>query len=197
MDTKIEAKPQLASTDSITSPIATPSTPINETQTPAPVDPVDPVDPMDIKPENSVLNKTVSKGVDLKDSMASADEIQNYGSLNNEIVKRKMNYSLIAIIAGVLVLGITAVTYYFLVISKQSSSQTTGTMSETPVAVEETAPEETQPTSNQNVNTDIGADQVINDLNGVGNSGSTTQIQTELDAIDFEGIDTTLQLSDF
>ncbi|PIR42291.1 hypothetical protein CO058_01805 [candidate division WWE3 bacterium CG_4_9_14_0_2_um_filter_35_11] len=167
-----------------------------------------PVDPMDIKPENSVLNKTVSGGVDLDAEMANAskkapvsnqanpaDSSNFANNLNNEIVKPKMNYSLIAIIAGILVLSATALAYYFLVFSKQKTENIPVATVETPAVVQETPVVEAPP--QESVVTDIGADTVIDQINSIGNSDSTTQIQNELDSLDFDGIDTSLQLSDF
>lgn len=163
------------------------------------------VDPMDIKPENSVINKTVSGGVDIAAETANAakqapiSNSTNFAdTLNNEIVKPKMNYSLIAVIAGVLVLIITATAYYFLVFSRQNEKPApTATVETQPTVIEEN-PVTTPPVSETpSSETSIGSDQVINQLNTVGNSDNTTQMQQELDSIDFEGIDTSLQLSDF
>ena len=165
-------------------------------QTSAAYVPQEPVDPMDIKPENSVINKTVSGGVDFAAETANAANFAD--TLNNEIVKPKMNYSLIAVIAGVVVLIGTAAAYYFLVISKQNETPApTATVETQPAVVEET-PVTTPPvTETPSTETSIVTDQVINQLNNVGNSDNTTQMQQELDSLDFEGIDTSLQLSDF
>ena len=178
-------------------------------QVPTPPQPVTtfipevPVDPMDIKPENSVLNKTVSEGVDFAAETANASKQASMSNstnfadtLNNEIVKPKMNYSLIAVIAGVLVLVITAFAYYFLVFSKQSTAPP-ATVETQPAVVEEIPVEQPPIVETPAAESDIGSDQVISQLNSVGNSGNTTQMQEELDSLDFDGIDTPLQLSDF
>lgn len=174
-------------------------------QTPVAFAPQEPVDPMDIKPENSVLNKTVSGGVDLVAETANAakqapiSNSTNFAdTLNNEIVKPKMNYSLIAVIAGVLVLVITAVSYYFLIFTKQNTTPTANVETQ-PASLEE-APVVLEPPISETpaaAESSIGTDQMMNQLNTVGNSDSTTQMQQELDSLDFEGIDTSLQLSDF
>ncbi len=171
----------------------------------APVMPQEPVDPMDIKPENSVINKTVSGGVDIAAETANAakqapmSNSTNFAdTLNNEIVKPKMNYSLIAIIAGVVVLIGTAAAYYFLVFSKQNENPApTATVETQPAVVEENPVTTTPVTETPSAETSIGSDQVIDQINTVGNSDNTTQMQQELDSLDFEGIDTSLQLSDF
>lgn len=218
MDIKEETKPVEATGTISSAPASQPQVPPQQTQPQQQVAQnnqmgqyvqEEPVDPMDIKPENSVLNKTVSGGVDLEAEMANAakqaqqpkpqqpiDPTMVANSLNNEIVKPKMNYSLIAVIAGIIVLGVTAAAYYFLVMMPSMVSDTPEITAETNSVVEETPVVET-PVSNQNVNTEITQDEVINEVNSFGNSDSTTQIQEELDSLDFEGIDTSLQLSDF
>lgn len=221
MDTQTDSKENQpnSATASISPAPVTPVVPV----TPAPVAPTvapekhssmsitqeQPVDPMDIKPENSVLNKTVSGGVDLDAEIANAsknasippesvnqpDSANFANNLNNEITKPKMNYSMIAVIAGVLVLVITVAAYYFLVFSKQKTENIPVAAVETPPVVKETPVVEAPP--QESVNTDIVTDPVIDQLNSVGNSDNTTDIQNELDSLDFDGIDTSLQLSDF
>lgn len=197
-----ESISQIADTNAVPAP-NTASTPTVNTNTQA----EGPVDPMDIKPENSVLNKTVSDGIDMeniKSEIANANSIQENnpsfsqidGQLNNEIVKPKMNYSLIAIVAGIFILAGTALAYYFLIYKDQATNTAQETNSEVNSVVKEAENEKPQE-ANQNVNTDIKEDDVISDLNSLGNSDNTSQLENELNSIDFEGIDTSLQLTDF
>ncbi|MDA1061132.1 MAG: hypothetical protein O3B47_05065, partial [bacterium] len=115
-------------------------------------------------------------------------------SLNNEVVKKKPSYPLIAVIGGALILAITAAAYYFLIFTKQSAP-----VEEAPAVVEipTEAVEITQPPAVTEETTDISTDPIINEIEALGNSDSTTQIEEELDSIDFDGIDTGLQLSGF
>ena len=120
---------------------------------------------------------------------------ENLDNLNNEITNpKKLNYPLIAIIAGVLLLLITGAFYYFMIYSKNNTANVSEEMpapivdempvvDEAPVVIEDTSP--------------IAEDPVIQNLNSIGTTEEIDEIEQDLNSIDFEGIDTNLQLSDF